>query len=1680
MLPIESTPIDAPPEPADRDLPIHDLVDRTAAGRERAPAVAWGSRTATYGELVRRSNGLAHALLERGVGAGRPVAVLSRSPLEVVASILGILKAGAVFVPLDPTFPHGRLEAMWRQADPACVVAGAEAMAAAAELAGGGGVLAAAEAGERDDPPGVELGPDAPCSIFFTSGSTGRPKAILGRLKGIGHFVRWEAGLVDVGDGSRVSQLASPSFDGFLKDVFVPLVAGGTACAPESRDVLLDAARLADWIDVEEIEVLHCVPSVLRALLHEPLTGDYFPELRWVVVAGEVLHPADVARFTAVFGERVRLLNLYGPTETTVTKLFHVVEPADAGRSSVPIGRPMPGAAAMILGPTGQPLRPGMVGEIYLRTPYRSLGYHGDREATEAAFVRNPFRDDGDDLVYRTGDFGRLLEDGRFEFLGRRDQQVKVRGVRVELGELESHLRRHPAVLDAAVVDRRDGDGETTLCAYLVLAGGTEVAEVRGFLAAQVPEAMVPSTFLRLDELPRTLNGKVDRRALPTLDEVRAGGAETGQRPRTPLEEIVAGIWAQVLKLDRVGVDESFFDLGGHSLLATQILSRMRAALRVDLPLRTFLEAPTVAGLAAAAERAQRSGAPADAAPIEPVPRGGDLPLSFAQQRMWFLERLDPGSGAYHVPLLMRVRGRLDVAALRASFEAVARRHEVLRTTYPAPDGLPVQRVREDGGLDFRLVDLEPLPAAGREAAALDLAAADGERSFDLEAGPLLRVVVARLGGDDHLVACTFHHVVADGWSRGVLVDDLTVLYRAFAAGAEPRLPELPIQYADYAAWQRRTLRGERLEAELEAWRRRLAGAPPLLPLPTDRPRPAVPTRAGGRVPLRLSGELAGALRGLGRQSSITLYMVLAAAFTALLHRYSGEEDLVFGSSVAGREHVDLERLIGFFVNMLALRVDCAGDPSFAVLLGRVRDVAVDALAHQSLPFELLVEDLQPERDLGVPPVFQVVFSLQNAPVEELELPGLELSFPPTRQTAAKYDLLLDTWEDGDGLGGTLEYAADLFDPATAERLARHFANLLASLAAAPGARLSELSMLSGEEQRQLLAEHGGEAAAAGAACREGRSILDLISAPPGGAVAVAVTCRGESLTYRRLRRRAARVARHLARAGIGRGSRVGLCCEHSLEEVVGLLGILESGAAYVPLDPRDPARRWAFTVADAGVSVVLTQRRLAPRLDGCGADVACLDTRWPEVEAAAGEPALPAVSADDLAYVLYTSGSTGEPKGVAVSHRSLVRYVEWAAATYVRGDRVALPLYSPLTFDLTVTTLYLALVTGNPLHVYPQDGAEPNLERLLDEDAVDVVKLTPSHLALMRHRDLAASRARRLIVGGEALPWALSREVAARFGGGVEIYNEYGPTEATVGCMIHRFDPAAPERPTVPIGRAAEPARAYLLDRRLQPVPAGVCGELFIGGDAVAVGYWGRPALTAGRFLPDPFAAGDRMYRTGDLARRLPSGDLEYLGRGDEQVKLHGHRIEPGEVEAVLAAHPDVERCVALVAGEGDGRRLVVYLVTAPGAAPRVEDLRRFAAERLPRHLVPAQLVSVPAIPVTAHGKVDRGALVATRLERPLLETPYVEPEGEVERAVAAIWQRVLGAERVGALDDFFHLGGQSILAAQVVHRINQAFAVEVPLRAVFSERTVAGLALLVEQSLIDRLESEQKADRR
>ncbi len=1058
------------PKPANRTTEtVVDLFRHVAAEHGAAVAIERGENRIRYADLENRSNQVAHRLNSASISRGSLVAIVAEDPINVVTAMLGVLKAGAVYVPLDPSFPRQRLMTMVAHVQPVCFLASPQNSALVRSLCETGNAHAIWLDQLETEPQDMELSKqvsddEAASSIYFTSGSTGRPKAILGRLRGIDDFVRWEIETLGIGAGTRVSQLASPSFDGFLKDVFVPLCAGGTVCAPESRRVVLEAGRLADWVDVEGIEVLQCVPSVFRSLLNQKLDANYFSALKWVVLAGEALLPADVRRWMEVFGDRVKLLNLYGPTETTITKLYYVVQPEDIARPSIPIGKPMRGSAVMVLNAARKPCRTGVAGEIYIRTPYRALGYYKDPELTGQVFLKNPFRDDPEDIVYRTGDYGRLLEDGNLEFLGRKDDQVKIRGVRVELGEIENVLRGHGGVRDVAVVDREDGGGNKFLCAYVVLSGEVQGGELREYSAERLPEAMVPSAFVEMQELPRTLNGKIDRKALPALEQARR---RRESRPATPVEEIIAGVWGEVLQLQQVGGEENFFELGGHSLLATQVVSRVRASLGVQVPLRALFEAPTVAGMARYVEQNIDTAREQPLAPIRKRDRSENLPLSYAQQRLWFLDQVSGNGTSYLMSVVVRLRGELNVAVLEQSVGEVVRRHEVLRTRLPAREGQPVQVVEEAGVWRLRLMDLSRLEQSEAEAEAGRIVEQQQKQPFDLERGPLLRTLLVRLGHGDHLLVCHMHHLLADGWSFGILTEEVSRLYASYREGRPSDLPELAIQYGDFVLWEREWLSGEVLESRLKYWRERLEGGQVHLQLPQQRLRPAVQSFRGMRQQVRLSAELAERVRGFSRREGTTLFMTMLSGFLALLYQYTGQEDLVVGSVIANRERAEVEKLIGFLANTLVLRVDVSGEPSFRQLLERVRETCLQAYAQQLPPEKL-------QRGGDRQPLYEVWFQLESRRRQILNLPGLEWTrlgqeFSNDQRVATRFELSLVLREGEDGITGEFEYDSDLFDHETITQMSLRFSALVEHMLATPEARIAEVGLASQQETEALI-----------------------------------------------------------------------------------------------------------------------------------------------------------------------------------------------------------------------------------------------------------------------------------------------------------------------------------------------------------------------------------------------------------------------------------------------------------------------------------------------------------------------------------------------------------------------------------------------------------------------------------
>ena len=1642
---------------------VQEMFSRMAAEFGPQTAIERAGRRVSYANLEAESNRLANFLREGGVGKGTMVGVLTHDPIQIITAILGVLKAGAVFVPLDTTFPEGRLRVMNEQVEPQWYVTEVKHVEMLQNLltdANRDATIVALDDSEylsyqQLDHPRVPSDPDAPCSIYFTSGSTGRPKAILGRLKGIDHFVRWQIEAVGARPGTRVSQLASPCFDGFLKDVFVPLCCGGTVCAPESREILADAVRLVNWIDDNRLEVLHCVPSVFRSLLNEKLDHHHFEALRYVVMAGEPLYPADVKRWLEIFGERIKLVNIYGTTETSVAKVAYEVRPEDVERPTVPVGKAIKGAAVMLMDAAGKPCRQGTVGEIYIRTPYRSFGYYGEPELTSEVFVQNPFSQDASDLVHKTGDYGRLLEDGNLEYLGRRDQQVQIRGVRIELGEIENLLRAHDAVADVAVVDRKDLEGNKFLVAYVTLTNGTGSERLREYLGERLPPSMLPSAFVEMDQLPRTLNGKIDRKALPALELTQAKH-EKESGSLTPIEEIVAGIWCEVLRLPSVGREADFFNLGGHSLLASQVIHRVQDIFKFELTVRSIFEAPTVAQLAAVIQAKLSESDPVAVARIEPVGRASKLPLSFAQQRLWFQEELAQGTSTFHVDLGMTLDGPLNWAALEQTFNEINRRHESVRTSFPVIDGELVQLVHPISKLTLPAIDLSHLnDDAEREAIDTRLAKVALEQPFDLETGPLVRLALLSHSDQKHSVFCVLHHIVSDGWSRGILIREVSALYQAFSRGEPSPLPELKVQYGDFAVWQRERLQGESLEREINFWKDELAGAPPLLDLPTDRPRPPVQTYRGGAESFTFSPELSQRLKALSQKQGTTMFMLLLAAFQTLLHRYTNEDDIVVGTTIANRERSEVEPLIGFFVNMLALRTDCSGNPTFLELLNQVRETTLRAYAHQTAPFEKLVQELRPKRNQSYLPLFQAVFSFHNQPtLTEMTLAGLTLSVPQREVTTTQIDLLLDLNEGAEGLQGAVQYNADLFDQTTILRVIEHLGNLLEAIVAEPEQRLSDLQMLTIAEIDELAVWNQPQIAS-----QQDTRIHQLIEAQAKATPdATAATFRDEVLSYGELTRRANQIACYLQAQGVRPGDLVGICLEHSIEELIAMLGVLKAGGGYVALDPEHPSQRIDFALADAHVAAVLNQETLLR-------DWSTI-TQQPDVEVSVD------VSPDSLAYVIYTSGSTGEPKGVGISHRSLVNYVSWASDVYLRGDNLAFALYSSLAFDLTVTSIYLPLITGNKVAIFRRDAKDALLEEILADGQVGVCKLTPSHLQLIKDVDNRQSSVKRLIVGGEALGTELTRQVHESFGGDVEIFNEYGPTEATVGCMIYQFDPLNNTRANVPIGRPAANVNLYVLDRWLQPVPTNVSGELFIASPGLAQGYLGRPALTAERFIPNPFAPGQRMYRTGDVCRRLPSGDLEYLGRQDEQVKFHGYRIELNEIRYALKKHPQIRDSAVVITHDKHGHKVMVaYYVSRQPL--EVAPLREFLTAHLIGDTIPNFFVHLNKLPLTLNGKINYDALPSLEEAKQKQARTYTAPRTQQELSLAAIWLEVLSLERVGVEENFFDLGGHSLLAAQIIHRINQTFDIDLPMRVIFDEPTIAGLALSIEEALIEKLEA-------
>ncbi|MFI9721796.1 amino acid adenylation domain-containing protein [Streptomyces sp. NPDC052396] len=1589
---------------------LPELLEAQTARTPDAPAVQTGDTTLTYAQLNARANQLARHLITHGVGPEALVALRMPRSADLVVAVWAVLKAGGAYLPIDAEYPESRNDFMLRDAQPTLVLTGPVDVSHVPD-----GDLTDAD---RTAP----LLPEHPCYVIYTSGSTGVPKAVSMPGAALVNLVVWWATWEPP---ARIALFSATSFDVSPMELLIATTSGGCVVVPEDA-IRKDADRLVEWLAEQRVSDLTVVPNLVLNAVCEAAraAGTRLPALRHVGQGGEALVLSSAVEEIFRADEGRRLDNCYGPTETHMATGYRMPARTEDWPADPPIGRPIGNTQVYVLDRWLQPVPAGVLGELYIGGAQLARGYLNRPGQTAGRFVANPFGPPGA-RMYRTGDLVRWRADGELLFTGRADHQVKIRGFRIELGEIETRLREHPAVAQVAVIAVTDRPGAKRLVAYVVPAAeAPEPEALRRHVAAALPDYMVPAAFVLLDRMPLSPNGKLERRELPPPVYDTSGRA-----PRTRVEKALCEIWSEVLDTPSVGIDDDFFALGGHSLTATKVISRIRGRLHAELPIRALFEHPTPAGLA------EVVGTAAGAGPrLEPRPRPERIPLSFAQQRLWFLDRLEGPSPTYNNPLVSRLSGPLDRDALRAALRDVVVRHESLRTRFPEAEGEPVQQVVPADEavpvLEVERAEAESVAERLREAA---------RYAFDLAGEIPVRAWLFEVGRDEHVLMVLVHHIASDGWSLDPLARDLGTAYAARCQGTEPNWPPLPVQYADYTLWQREAL-GDMAE-QADFWRQELAGLPDELGLPFDRPRPAVASYRGGTVDFRVTTEVHQGLVELSRRCGVTTFMVFQAALALLLAKLTGGSDIPIGTPVAGRADEALDELVGFFVNTVVLRNDLSGNPTFEEFLERTRETDLAAFAHQDIPFEQLVRALNPARSAGRHPLFQVMMPFNsNLADTGIALPGLAARTEPEPLEVAKFDLSVNLREEfgpaGEpaGVRGAIDYSTDLFDHRTVATLAERLHRVLAAVLADPGTALSDIEVLAPDERERLLTEWNG-APAPGQVAFAHRMFEEQAARVPA---APAVQCGEESVDYAELNRRANRLARWLIARGAGPEDRVAVLLPRSVDLVVALLAVWKTGAAYVPVDPGYPAGRIAYMIEDAAPTVVL---------DGP------VDTRGlAEDDLTDAERPVPLDPAHP-AYVIYTSGSTGRPKGVVTEHRALAAYLRHCRSAYP-GVPGTSALHSSFSFDLTVTALHGQLTTGGCVRLaeLTEDGVRGTVRP-------DFAKLTPSHLGLLTALPEQASPGRCLVIGGEALTGTALRAWREQHPE-VTVVNAYGPTESTVNCCDFRLPPGEPLGPgPVPIGRPFPGVRMYVLDRGLRPVPVGVAGELYIGGDQLARGYLNRPALTAERFVADPFGPpGARLYRTGDLARWLPEGVLEFAGRADAQVKLRGFRIELGEIEGVLREQPGVARAAATVHRFGNGdRRLVGYVVPEPGVTIDPEAIRRRAARMLTAATVPAMVLSLPALPLTPNGKLDRGALP---LPEPTGATAGRAPRTRREHLLCDLFAEVLGVDRAGPEDSFFDLGGHSLLVIRLADRISTTLGAGVNIRDLLDAPTPAALA--------------------
>ncbi|WP_222930911.1 non-ribosomal peptide synthetase [Microcystis aeruginosa] len=1676
---------------------IHQLFEEQVERTPDAVAVVFEGQQLTYNELNCRANQLAHYLQSLGVKPDTLVGICVERSLEMIVGLLGILKASGAYVPLDPDYPIERIIFMLEDAAVKVLLTQQELIDKLPEHQA---QLICLDADWElisqfsQDNPITDVQATNLAYVIYTSGSTGQPKGVMLSHSNLSNHMFWMQETFPLTKTDRVLQKTPFSFDASVWEFYAPLLVGGQLLIAQPGGHT-DSDYLLKTIAQQQVTTVQLVPSLLQMLLEQGGIENC-QLLKRVFCGGEILPVALQEKLLSQLN--VNLCNLYGPTECCIDVTFWNCQREMYGQR-IPIGRPISNTQIYILDSNLQSLPVGIPGELHIGGAGLARGYLNRPELTQEKFIPNPFSNYPDSRLYKTGDLARYLPDGNIEYLGRIDNQVKIRGFRIELGEIETVLKQHSQVQSSVIIDQEDTSGNKRLVAYIVPQKETTPTpnELRQFLKEKLPDYMIPSAFVIMESLPLTPNGKIDRRALPAPEQ-NYERTDKFILPRNPIEEILVTIWTEVLKVQQISINDNFFELGGHSLLATQLISRIRTNLSIEIPLRSLFAAPTIEELGQQIQQLQQEDLTLSAPPILPRGEQSELLLSYAQTRLWFLDQLEPNSPFYNIPVALRLQGHLNQVALTQSLAEIIQRHEALRTNFVTVNGQPTQVIHTLTNWTVSVINLQHLSPEEQKNAAKKLVKEQAFKPFNLANEALVRATLIVLNNNEYWLSLCLHHVISDGWSMGVFIEELTALYNAVNQGQVSPLKPLPIQYTDFAIWQRKWFRGEVLENQLNYWRKQLAEAPTFLPLPTDKPRPARQSFTGAHQEFQLSLELTQKLTELSQQQGVTMFMTLLAAYGTLLYRYTGQSDILIGTPIANRNRREIESLIGFFVNTLVMRTDCSENPSFQELLMRVREMSLGAYTHQDLPFEMLVEALQPERNLSHTPLFQVMFALENTPLSEVKMSGLTIDSLPLEWGTAKFDLTLSMQNTETGLMGVWEYNTDLFNSETVERMNGHFLTLLEGIIANPSERISQLPLLTKSEQQQLLMDWNNTQVDYPANKCIHQLFEEQVERTPD---AVAVVFEGQQLTYNELNCRANQLAHYLQSLGVKPDELVGICVERSLEMIVGLLGILKAGGAYLPLDPEYPIERLSFMLEDAQLSVLLTQQKLGETLPQHQASIICLDTDWEKIAENSQSNPENTVTPDNLAYVIYTSGSTGKPKGVLVNHSNVVRLFAATDAWYNFNSQDVWSLFHSYAFDFSVWEMWGALLYGGRLVVVPYliTRSPEAFYQLLCQEKVTILNQTPTAFRqlIQAEESLKGSfplsrgdrssttdndlSLRLVIFGGEALEINSLQPWFQRHGDQCpQLVNMYGITETTVHVTYRPLSMTDLDSTASVIGRPIPDLQVYLLDQYLQLVPVGVPGEMYVGGAGVTKGYLNRPELTKERFISSPFEKDEvipptplnkggnepsKLYKTGDLARYLPKGELEYLGRIDNQVKIRGFRIELGEIEALLASHPQIWETVVIVRDDATGdKRLVAYIVPQSEKTITINEIRQFLKAQLPGYMIPNAFVILDALPLTANGKIDSRALPPPESSSEPSDK-YVAPRTPIEDILVTVWSEVLKVEKVGINDNFFELGGHSLLATKLVAQIRDRLKVELPLRQLFNSATLAELAQEIEQ---------------